>query len=104
VRVNFTNPPNRNNSHTIGISVTQSPPCQRPASFTGSVSGETGGSANIFQAPSNPFRPFKRFYTGFERGQIQFNLGGELSGFQSVTTDCKLTAIIDLLGGPPSEP
>jgi hypothetical protein len=103
VRVNFTNPANRENTHTIALTVTQKQGCQRPASFSGFVSGETGGSTNIIQNPTNPFQPFKRYYTGFERGQIQFNLGGELRGFETVTTSCKLSAVLELLDGPPPE-
>jgi len=101
IAVSFTNPPNRYNNQTIGIQVrSDTAGCQRPASFSGAVFNNAGFT-NIVQAPSNPFRAFKQFYPGAERGSMTFTLGGELTGFNSVTTDCAITAVIDLYEGPP---
>ncbi len=104
VRLSLDLPANRANSHTMEIEIQQTPPCQRPASYTLAFSGETGGTASVSQPGQYPFQAFHRYFTGFERGTMQINLGGGQSGFQTVTTACGLVATITMWDGPAAAP
>jgi hypothetical protein len=96
IKVRFNNPPNRENSQTIGLDISVDPGCISPIAISGFVSGPTGGSINIVQAPKYPFAPLKQSYPGATTGTLMITVGGDFSGFPNGVSSCAVAAKVQL--------